>query len=993
MGRPAAVWPRLRSGAIQRRAWGRGETDFSPRWIAFASLVTLGFIGPIRPATAADISVTSGTTVVNSAADLGGNDVVVDNSANQNATLQVNSAATLGNGITLNNGGTLDNAGTITRSGAGVTGDIGQVLNRTGGTISSTGDNGIYFSLGGTVTNQAGATISGTTGIYSDWPSSQTTTVTNSGTITGTTANGVDLENGGTVTNQAGGKISGAANGVLLWGGTITNTGIGSQISGTANGGVNLADVSALINTNGAKITGVDGVDAFFGSSITNNKGATIVGTQSGVYTASGESTVINTGNGSSITGGWVGAYLNDGGTLRNEDGATTASTGTISGGAAVYLYSGGTVINGAGSNITGNSSAGIYGIYGSGGSTTVSNAGTITGDVRLSDYFTNTVTLYTGGKINGDLYINTDPGSTLTLDGSGRQLYSQAITGLTTFVGGVLTKQGSGTWVLDKDVNIFTPSISPGSTIISAGTLEVDATLPSTVTVQNGGTLAGIGKVSATTIQSGGTIAPGSDGIGTLKVNGSYKQNAGSIYNAQLDPASSASDRIAVTGAVTLSSGAILNISKTSAVPYLIGTRYTVLTATGSINGTYTLTGDASAFLNLTAGYDAHSAYLDVVQSRSLTQASLTRAQFAAANYIQSLPTNNALFTAATNLPTDAAARSAFNQLSGDLHASITATMLEDSRFARDAALDRLGDTFCKAAQPSQNDTKNRKPATNPACVYESGHITSWGTTFGSWSRGDTGSTASFDRSIGGFLAGADTAIADIWRFGLMTGYSQTRLGIGSASGSSDDYSLGLYGGTQRGNLALRFGGITTWHDIDTHRSVAVSGFSDRLKADYSATTAQAFSELGYRLPVMGAVLEPFANLAYVNVRTGGFTETGGLAALTGHTGDNGVTFTTLGLHASTDFTVGGVRMFAKETFGWRHAFGDVSPTSALSFADGSNPFSVSGISVQSNAAIMTASLGLKLGASTILSASYHGQFSSNAIDQGAQANLIVRF
>jgi|GEM_PF-4789511 len=85
--------------------------------------------------------------------------------------------------------------------------------------------------------------------------------------------------------------------------------------------------------------------------------------------------------------------------------------------------------------------------------------------------------------KYNGDLYINTDAGSTLTLDGAGRQLYSQAVTGLTTFVGGVLTKQGDGTWVIDKDVNIFTPSISPGSTIMKAGTLEVDATLPGTMT------------------------------------------------------------------------------------------------------------------------------------------------------------------------------------------------------------------------------------------------------------------------------------------------------------------------------------------------------------------------------------------------------------------------------------------------------------------------------------------------------------------------------
>jgi outer membrane autotransporter protein len=142
-----------------------------------------------------------------------------------------------------------------------------------------------------------------------------------------------------------------------------------------------------------------------------------------------------------------------------------------------------------------------------------------------------------------------------------------------------------------------------------------------------------------------------------------------------------------------------------------------------------------------------------------------------------------------------------------------------------------------------------------------------------------------------------------------------------------------------------------------------------------------------------MGAVLEPFANLAYVNVRTDGFTEAGGLAALTGHAGGNSVTFTTLGLHASTDFTVGGVQVFAKETLGWRHAFGDVNPTSTHSFSGDGNPFNVSGISVQPDAAIMTASLGLKLGPNTILSASYDSQFSSTAVYQGARANLSIGF
>jgi outer membrane autotransporter protein len=934
--------------------------------------------------------VTGGTYVVNSAGDLGGNNVIVDNSANLSAILQVNNAATLSNGITLNNGGALDNSGTIGRGGPGVTGDIGNVINRTGGSITSTGDNGVYFFLGGAITNNAGAAISGTTGVYSDWPSSRTATVTNSGTITGTTGNGIDLENGGTIVNQAGGRISGVSFGALLWGGSVLNTGSGSIISASQAGsaGVSLQDSGMVTNTNGAQIAGYDGVQIWNVGSLINSGGASITGNGgNGVWSSGGPGTVLNTGTGSTISG-WWGVYLDSGGTVTNENGARITSTGN----AAVYLSDGGTVINGAGSSIVGNVNA-VYGIYGSGNSTTVRNAGSITGDVRLDDNWSNRVTLFTGSKINGDLYVNTDHGSTLTLDGSGRQLYSQAVSGLTTFVGGVLTKQGSGTWIIDKDVNIFTPAISPGSTIISAGTLEVDATLPGTVTVQNGGTLAGTGKVRATTVQHGGTIAPGRDGIGTLNVNGSYRQNAGSVYTVQLDPASSAADRIAVTGSVTLSGGAILNISRTSAVPYLIGTRYTVLTATGNISGSYTLTGNASAFLDLVASYDAHNAYLDAVQNRSLMQASVTRTQFAVANSIQSLPASNPLFVAAVNLPTDAAARNAFDQLSGSLHASITGALLDDSRFVRGAALDRLGDTSSIAVPSSSGGADKRKPQANAACTPGAGHVTTWGSTFGSWGRNNgTAATASLDRSIGGFFAGADMPVADTWRLGVLTGYSQSHFNAVSGSGSSNNYHLGLYGGTLRGNLAMRFGGAYTWNDVTTNRIVAFPGFSDRLKADYDSATTQVFGELGHRLPVMGATIEPFANAAYVNVRTGEFAEAGGLAALTGRHGNTGVAFTTLGVHGSTDFSFGSLQMSARETLGWRHAFGEVKPTSAVSFAGGS-AFDVSGIPIRQDAVVLDVSLGLKLGRAITLAATYGSQFSSSTVDQSAKANFSVKF
>jgi outer membrane autotransporter protein len=74
---------------------------------------------------------------------------------------------------------------------------------------------------------------------------------------------------------------------------------------------------------------------------------------------------------------------------------------------------------------------------------------------------------------------------------------------------------------------------------------------------------------------------------------------------------------------------------------------------------------------------------------------------------------------------------------------------------------------------------------------------------------------------------------------------------------------------------------------------------------------------------------LEPFGNLAYVNLHTGSFDEKGGQGALHSRNSGMDTAFTTIGLRGSTDFALGGTELSANGSIGWRHAIGDVAPTS----------------------------------------------------------------
>jgi outer membrane autotransporter protein len=189
-----------------------------------------------------------------------------------------------------------------------------------------------------------------------------------------------------------------------------------------------------------------------------------------------------------------------------------------------------------------------------------------------------------------------------------------------------------------------------------------------------------------------------------------------------------------------------------------------------------------------------------------------------------------------------------------------------------------------------------------------------------------------------------------------------------------------------------LRTGAAYSWSSLSTQRSVAFNGFTDGLSADYDAGTAQVFGELAYKADAGQFKFEPFANLAYVSVHTDGFSETGGAAALTSAGSTTDATFTTLGLRASTDFALGGTNATARGTLGWRHAFGDTTPLSTFAFAGGEQ-FTIAGVPIARDAAIIEAGFDLKMAANATLGLSYSGQFGGGAIDNGAKVDLNIKF
>ena len=909
-----------------------------------------------------------------------------------------------------------DAGGHFVLVGGGGTGAL--TVQNGGALVTGVGDIGTQSQGDGTVTVtgagsnwQTGGIAMGDLGIGKLFID-DTATVTSTGQVTvGNQPSGqgiLAVKNGSTLDASGANLILGSA-------GTAT---MNVQSGGTVKSAIGTlgmaAGSNAVATIDGAgsswSVTGDLTVGVFGTGTLTVSNGGTLtngkINANASAYIGYGSNaSITNATNSVTVTG--VGSTWTNYGPLtvsNYADGALTVSSGgavTVTADAVIGYHQGATgiaTVTGAGSSLTVgqtlfvggdnvNSSLGFL-VIANGGNVTVGNGA---GIVNLGMKGDTTAMLMIGDAAQPAIGNSTTAPGTLNAaqvnlgqfaqinfsHNSTNYAFAPKLAGTGTIA------QFNGTTILTADSSAFS-----GQTVVGGGTLAVNGSLGGTLNVLADGRLRGIGTIGDTAVS--GTIAPGNS-IGTLNVAGNILFNPNSIYEVEANAAGQA-DKIVATGTATINGGTVKVLA--GAGNYAPATTYTILTANGGRTGTFGGVTSNLAFLDPTLSYDPNNVYLKLTRnSIGFANVGITPNQIATGNGAESLALGNQVYNAVLNL-SGAMAQYAFDQLSGEIHASARTALIEDSHFVRNAAIDRLRAAF--------NDVG---ASTAAAMAYYHGgpqavaaateRLAFWGQGFGSWGRteGD-GNAARLSRSTGGFLVGADGQAFETWRLGLLAGYSHTNFKVGErdSSGSSDNYHVGLYGGTRWGDLAFRTGAAYTWHDLSTSRSVIFPGFADSLTRNTNDGTAQVFGELGYGIRAGIVAFEPFANLAYVSLATDGFREQGGAAALSGASATTDATFTTLGLRGANAFTLGSANAAARGTVGWRHAFGDVTPLALLAFA-GADPFTIAGVPITRDAAVFEAGLDFALSPSAIAGISYGGQFGSGFSDQSVKANFNLKF
>lgn len=565
-------------------------------------------------------------------------------------------------------------------------------------------------------------------------------------------------------------------------------------------------------------------------------------------------------------------------------------------------------------------------------------------------------------GAAGGSLAGNVANSGALTFSGTGTSTVSGVISG-----GGTVVKGGQGTAIL-SGINTYT-----GNTTLNGGTLVINGSIATSTLVMNGGTLKGNGTIGALNLTGGTAVAPGNS-IGTLNV-ASVTFNSGSTYQAEVDP-TGASDLINSTGTATLGNATLA--LQPLAGTYNPVTSYHLITASSVIGtfGTVTIT---NATLTPTMTYSTTGVDVSLMRNDLAfgTAYGTSANQIAAGGAVSAGTISTTLYQKLALAANNAAAvPAALDALSGEIHASALSFILQDASSQRAVMLSGIRNL------PKSGGGQG---------------VTLWARANGNWSNEKSDGNAAALKSDGMDASfGADYAFSDIAQIGVEGGFDNSTLRAPARSSSArlTGGHVGGYGSVDLMPVTLRSGFLVGWNTAKTTRSVAFTGVSDTNTSTQNGDTLQFFGEASYFIPVSDYSISPFFGVSWAQAHLDGFSEAGGITALSGNQASPNQTMFSFGADITGKLPFSGAVMLVPSVrLAWQQSLNNSPVGRNVTLIGTGKSFTVLGAPLDRDSLLVDAALGFDLGHSANIRFGYSGSYSTIAVSHSINGTLSWSF
>ena len=593
-----------------------------------------------------------------------------------------------------------------------------------------------------------------------------------------------------------------------------------------------------------------------------------------------------------------------------------------------------------------------------------------------LSETFLNKDAVIFGDLGLADQSINVNAaGSEFELDGmavNANTNYTFNGDGLKLMTGTEITKQGRGMLAFNNTVT-GDVDLQGGSLIIGSSSQNKSAKLAGNVIAQSGTTLGGHGTIEGiANLNQGATLSPGNS-IGSLTVGELNLHNGSKVV---LDTAPNGdSDKIiakklatatgTTSGNITIGQNVTLDIVA-GAGQWSPSQKYSFMTAEGVITGAFSNVTTNLAFLTPKLVTGANGAPELVMNRNNITLGSVAKTynQLSTADAINTLSHGHAVYDAVVSM-SDAEARLAYDNLSGELYASTANALFQNTNRLHDGMLSRIHE--------------------NSTGLWLDG----WG--YNGEIKGD-GNAAKVENKGSGLLLGYDWAMKENILIGAALGYEESKIKIKEhnrkGENSVKSTHLMVYGNVDLDVIELKAGLNYSALRYKANRNINIPTLAGTANAKYRGHQVHAFVEASKTFNITENYdVAPYLNVAYTEITTKDFAETGSKAVLHAQSQNNSRTSITLGV--KNDWYLGVDKNLAiTADLGWKHTFGDQTIDQRFNFVGSDHSFNIKSASINKNSAVV--GLGIKgQHKDFTIDVGYQGEFNSKVKDHALSAKL----